>query len=45
MGRCAGCGIPGEIGPEIVILASRDEVHHACWSAFFEKSKSEKNHG
>lgn len=37
MGRCAECGTAGEIGSEITILASRDEVHHACWTAFREK--------
>lgn len=34
-GICARCGKPGEIGPEITVLASRDEVHHECWAAFF----------
>lgn len=33
-GICAHCGKPGEIGPEITVLASRDEVHHECWPAF-----------
>lgn len=35
IGTCAHCGKPGEIGPEITVLASRDEVHHECWAAFF----------
>lgn len=33
-GICAHCGRSGEIGPEITVLASRDEVHHECWPAF-----------